>query len=62
MGDKPSRTLQALRDEAQRCFRLAAQVWDEKAQSALNSYGQELWAEAERTEAAERGAKTGTDN
>jgi hypothetical protein len=62
MGDKYPRTLQELRDEAQRCFRLAARVWDEKAQSALNSYGQELQAEAEKMEAAERGARTGTDN
>jgi hypothetical protein len=41
-------------NEADRCFRLAAEIWDEKAQSALISYRRELEAEADRVEAAER--------
>jgi hypothetical protein len=58
MDDQSPHTPQWLRDEADRCFRLAAEVWDDKAQSALISYGRELEAEAEQMEAAERGRGT----
>ena len=62
MDEKAPHTVQWLPDEAEHCFRLAKEVWDERAQSALVSYGRELVAEAEQMEAAEPGSKTGTDN
>jgi hypothetical protein len=41
-GDSPDR----LREEAERCFRLANEITDERAHDALIAYGHELLDEA----------------
>jgi hypothetical protein len=50
----PMHTIQGLRDQAERCFRLADSVMDEQARCDLVAYGNELIKSAERMEGAEK--------
>ena len=45
-------TAQKLRDDAERCFRLASTITDARAHDALMEYGRELLDREERREAA----------
>jgi hypothetical protein len=54
MADEHAQTLQKLRDDAERCFRLANTINDARAHDALMEYGRELLDRAERMEAASR--------
>ena len=57
MSDDPLHTPQWLREEAERCFRIAANLRSQKDQEALLEYGRELVKRAERMEAALNAAK-----
>ena len=50
-GDSPD----ALREKAERCFRLASGTTDERAHDALVAYGLELLEKAEATSAPKNG-------
>jgi hypothetical protein len=54
MADEYAQTPQKLRDDAERCFRLANTINDVRAHDALMEYGRELLDRAERMEAASR--------
>jgi hypothetical protein len=47
-------TVQGLREEAERCFRLAAGAMDNRLREELLAYGRELLDRAERMEATQR--------
>jgi hypothetical protein len=51
MSQASFHTPQWYREEAERCFRLAENVSDQKASADLMNYGRELLARAERMEA-----------
>ncbi len=54
MADEHAQTPQKLRDDAERCFRLANTINDARAHDALMEYGRELLDRAERVEASSR--------
>jgi hypothetical protein len=55
-------TAPGLREEAERCFRLALKASDKRLQDELRAYGKELVERAEKIEAAEKaGAYPGRD-
>ena len=47
-------TAPGLREEAERCFRLAAKASDRRLRAELIAYGKELIERAEKIEAAEK--------
>ena len=49
-------TAQGLREEAERCFRLAAGTLDQKLSDELLAYGRELAERAEKMQAMEKAA------
>jgi len=51
MRRPPVDTPEWFRDEAERCFRLAEKMTDQKSIESLMRYGSELLAQAERMEA-----------
>jgi len=54
MPHSPMHTARGLRDQAERCFRLADLLMDEQARLELVAFGNELIESAERMERAER--------
>jgi hypothetical protein len=54
MAEEYPQTPQKLRDDAERCFRLASTITDASAHDALIEYGRGLLDRAEGTEAAPR--------
>jgi len=51
MRRAPVDTPEWFRDEAERCFRVAEKMMDQKSADSLTAYGRELLAQAERMEA-----------
>jgi hypothetical protein len=51
MDDWPNSTPRSLREQAEKCFRLAEGTTDDRTHDALVTYGEELRARAERMEA-----------
>jgi hypothetical protein len=51
MEDWPNSSPRSLREQAEKCFRLAQGTTDDRTHDALVTYGEELWARAERMEA-----------
>jgi hypothetical protein len=58
MAEESPQSLQKLRDDAQRCFRLANTINDARAHDALMEYGRELLERAQRMESALRRASS----
>ena len=55
-------TAPGLREEAERCFRLASKASDKRLRDELRAYGKELVERAEKIEAAEKaGASPGRE-
>ena len=57
MEEQLPRNPEWLRDQAERCFRLADDAWDDQTRDALRSYGEELQHRAERMETVLKGVK-----
>jgi hypothetical protein len=57
-AEEYSQTPQKLRDDAERCFRLANTINDARSHDALMEYGRELLDRAEKMEAASRRASS----
>ena len=60
MGEKPTPTPKALRDQAQHAIRLAHGITDEQARTALFAFAQELVQKAAQIESATPAGTTTT--